>query len=225
MNPTSLKQESARIEKMLIKNALIPVVTVALSMLLTSCYGDGGGYNAAFEGKVVEEGTGKPITGAFVIAKWTHNGGNVVGTNTTCPHVEVVMTDTNGRYKIPAVFISSFFGTYRSVYAFKAGLEDVTPLNQNESWRSLRMAPFNGTADQRLASYSGYGYLAGCGDEADYTPKLIPLYRAIYAEGKTLKVSLEREQALKDKLEFYRDFGLKDEVPNEQKTKAIKVPL
>ena len=109
MTPTFLKQVSAQIDKLTVKNALILVGTLALSALVGGCYGDGGGYNATIEGMVVEEGTGKPIAGAFVIAKWTHNGGNVVGTNTTCPRVEVVMTDANGRYKFPAVFISSFF--------------------------------------------------------------------------------------------------------------------
>lgn len=188
--------------------ASIRIGVLALSALVAGCYGNGVGYNAAFDGTVVEEGTGKPIAGAFVIAKWTHNGGNVVGTNTTCPHVEVVMTDTNGHYKIPAVFIPSLFGTYRSVYAFKAGFEDVRPLNEKEkSWRSLRMAPFKGTADERLASYSGYGHLQGCGKVEERTPKLIPLYRAIYAEGRTLTVLAEREQALQDKMLFYREFG------------------
>ena len=219
MNPNFLKQVSARIEKMLIKNALIPVVTVALSMLLTGCYGDGGGYNASFEGTVIESVTGKPIAGAYVIAEWTHNGHNIVGTNTSCPRVEVVMTDANGRYKIPPVFISSFFGTYRSVYAFKAGFKNVPRLSENEDWRAARMVPFEETADKRLASYNGYAYLTGCGKEEEYTPKLIPLFRAIYDEAKTLVVSAEQREELKGTIEFFKNFGLKDENSNEKKRK------
>lgn len=207
MTLTFSKQVSVRIAERIVKTASVRIGILALSALVTGCYGDGGGYNAAFEGMVVEEGTGKPVAGAFVIAKWTHNGGNPVGTNTTCPHVEVVMTDANGRYKIPAIFISSFFGTYRKVYAFKTGLEDVTALNQNESWRSLRMAPFKGTAEERLASYDRYGYLEGCGKAEEYTPKLIPLYRAIHEEAKALGVTSSKEKELEGSLKFFKEFG------------------
>ena len=219
MTPIFLIQVSVRIAERIVKTALVRIGILALSVLVTGCYGDGGGYNAAFEGTVIESVTGKPIAGAYVIAEWTHNGHNIVGTNTTCPRVEVVMTDANGRYKIPTVFISSFFGTYRSVYAFKAGLKNVPRLNENEDWRAVRMVPFEGTADKRLASYNGYAYLTGCGKEEEYTPKLIPLFRAIYDEAKTLVVSAEQREELKGTIEFFKNFGSKDENSNEKKRK------
>lgn len=54
-------------------------------------------------GRVYDKATGKPLEGAFIVANWeAHWAGTVGGGSSGCIHAEVVRTDAQGGYVIPA---------------------------------------------------------------------------------------------------------------------------
>lgn len=61
-----------------------------------------GDLRGPFTGRVVDAGTGRPVTGAIVYSTWTFTGGRGL----TAPagfHEHVTSTDADGRYEVPAL--------------------------------------------------------------------------------------------------------------------------
>lgn len=52
-------------------------------------------------GRVLEEGTRKPIACAIVVARWQGTAFSFVDTHTVCMQVETAVADGQGRYHIP----------------------------------------------------------------------------------------------------------------------------
>jgi hypothetical protein len=173
------------------------------------------GWDSSIDGVALDE-TGKPMTGVFVIAEWSHYGSDGVGSRTTCPHLEVVQTDAQGRYHIPAWVPGVLPNVHRAVYAYMAGYKEIAKSARpniltdeevalNEKKKVMRA--YTGTGDERIDSYVHFGYLRGCGPREDRVRKLVPLYRAIHEEAETLKVTDAKKEDLKDYLEFFGEFG------------------
>ena len=76
---------------------LAAVAGACIGLSMSSC----ATYNFPVEGTVTDSSTGKPLAGAFVVAKWIRYGSTPYGARTTCPGLEVVQADANGRYRIP----------------------------------------------------------------------------------------------------------------------------
>jgi hypothetical protein len=185
-------------------------------MFMCASFGAFGQAGLSIDGLVLDEQTHKPIPGVFVIAQWRYYGSDAYGSRTSCPHLEVVRTDDEGRYHIPAWLPGLVSHVQRAVFAYKGGYEEIvksaTPnvltaaevaLNEKQKVMGL----YTGTGDERVVSYTTFGSLEGCGSAEDYTKKLIPLYRAIYEEAKTLKVTDRNKEKLKGDLGFFGEFG------------------
>lgn len=152
------------------------------------------------DGVVLEEKTNKPIPGVFVIAQWRHYGSDGYGSRTSCPHLEIVTTDENGRYRIPAVLSTAIANTQPVVFDYKAGYEWAGDNRQSDAdvvaARKKRfMRVFAGTGDERVDSYRTYSSLRSCasGTPEEKLRKLTPLFLAIDQEAKTLVISPSNE--------------------------------
>jgi hypothetical protein len=112
----------------------------------------------AMDGRVLDSETGAPIPGALVIAEWSGDIGGPVQSSDVCFHLEVVTTDTNGRYHIPSwtrrpVTDSEggFFGLRNiqvSRRTYKQGY--VQYRNAPNDKTTILMEPFQGAAFQRI---------------------------------------------------------------------------
>ena len=148
----------------------------------------------AIEGRVLEEGTNKPIAGAIVVVRWmgdTTSGSWLVESRTSCYHVETATTDGQGSYRTKpwrqpqhkdytVKFNRIAIDAYKPGYGFPDKLSRTTEVEY--------LSPFKGTREARLdylRSLSG----KECGSQHDYAKKLIPLYRALYEEARAIAVT------------------------------------
>jgi hypothetical protein len=144
------------------------------------------------DGIVIDTTTRKPIPGAFVIAQWVRHGSAAgVHSRTTCPHLEIVQADANGRYRIPGTKVARG-NAERLIFSYKPGYEWVLQGERDNDERLMTMRPFTGTAKERFDSFRTYGSLRACApwdshrDMLELVSKLLPLYRAIDEEASAL---------------------------------------
>lgn len=137
------------------------------------------------EGVVREEGTNKPIPGAIVIARWQGSSPVFIAdSQTVCFHVEITVTDEQGRYRIPPLpeeprhrriedkrVITT---AYKSGYRYTGGTKRVDYLQ-----------PFTGGREERL-KYLERTYGSGCGASDGSERNSIPLLKAQYEEAKAI---------------------------------------
>ena len=174
-------------------NAMTGLIKAALALVLALASGctlmlSG----SAMDGRVVDSETGAPIPGALVIVEWKGDIGGPVQSSQVCFHLEVVRTDEEGRYHVPAWhrrpaadWEGGFFGvrnvevrtrTYKAGYLAAVGSSDTDV---------LRIKPFNGSGTERIA-YLRYTGTPGCGREDGSLPNELALWTDICSETKGL---------------------------------------
>jgi len=168
---------------------LLRTILLMLTLLpLTAC----GLSGSSVSGKVLEENTGKPIDGAIVIVRWKGYVSAIVDAQTVCVHVESATTDKRGNYKVSGWSKPSTMGPVLDVKpvvsAYKLGYG--LPGNPAQNDEDVYLAPFKGTSGERL-KYLPRLVGMECGDYDDYAKKLIPLYKAVYEEAKSIAITRE----------------------------------
>ena len=175
----------------------IRIVAVMLALLpLTACGLSGG----PIEGQVLEAGTNKPIAGAIVIMRWEGTYDQIVESKTACYHVETATTDAQGRYTIPAwheMTKGPFFNASPEGFredAYKPGYVRSDAYFKKQTYRQNidLLEPFKGARGRRLEYLQS---LSGkeCGSRDAYAGKLMPLYRALYEEARSIAVTPEEK--------------------------------
>ncbi|MBC7625129.1 MAG: carboxypeptidase regulatory-like domain-containing protein [Aeromicrobium sp.] len=137
--------------------------------------------SSSLEGIVVDSTTGKPIADAFVIIKWSYSGGDMVGSRSTCPHMEVVRTNAEGRYKFPSQPYSHGGRMSLNLYPYVPKYEQDYSVLAEEN-RRIAIKLFVGTVDQRIDSFISYSSLIGCGPDETKYETLAPLFTALDKE-------------------------------------------
>lgn len=183
-------------------------------------------FGTPFDGQVLEYGTRAPVAGAMVVARWLATWHSPWQSSTECGHVEVATTDANGRFHIPFWTAHSLgfnvtmgggppeppTSVYKTGYAYY----DFPAYFDSPDYKQhvLFVKRFQGTREERLEHIHS---LAGkeCGSRDDYAKKLIPLYRALYNEARSIAVTQEEKHTAGDlhysldRLEFGDDASLK----------------
>ncbi len=167
---------------------LFPLLTALLLLPLVACALSG----SAIEGKVVEQGTDKPMAGAIVVARWHGTVTALVDAQTVCVHVESTTTDDQGRFHFPRWYQASnplAFNVQPTVTAYKAGY-------QAEAYEEKihHLKPFAGTREERLKKIAGAAVT--CGSAGDSKKNLLPLYRKLYADALPLVVTKEDKKII-----------------------------
>jgi len=153
----------------------------------------------AIEGRVLEEGTNKPIPGAIVVVKWiglTTSGSWFVEASTVCYHVETATTDGQGNYQTKAwrqpqhkdytvKFDRIGVDAYKPGYGFPGKLSQVKGIEY--------LAPFRGSREERLKFLSRIEGATGCGGGGDSKKNLLPFDRAVYEEALRIAMPVDRE--------------------------------
>lgn len=145
----------------------------------------------AIDGKVTEEGTNKPISGAIVVARWSGHLASWGHGKTVCYHVLSTTSDENGDYRLPTwkkditedwqknirpetVLIDAYKPSY--------GLPTV-PSQKREI---VLLKPFAGTREERLEYLVRILGNTSCGAQDKSEENLIPLRRSLYKEAQAL---------------------------------------
>jgi hypothetical protein len=160
------------------------VLLSGLLCLLTACASSG-----PLAGKVLEEGTNKPIAGAIVVARWQGDAFGLVHSPTVCVHVDTATTDAEGRYRITASFKSTDPIGVRNIKpiisAYKTGYVRSEFLSTKDDVLFLRIG--GGGREERLNAIRVAG--VSCGNAGESRKNLLPLYRALYEEALPLVVT------------------------------------
>jgi len=175
---------------MLLMPLLLPLSACALS-------------GSAIEGKVLEEGTNKPIPEAIVIARWSGTAFSFVESPTVCVHVLTTTTDAEGKYRFPAWRKESPLKGVRDVRsiitAHKPGYETHSPpgyARSEEFKRNVRyLQPLTGGREERLKYLERIEQSArACRSPEAEEKNLLPLYRALYEEARSLAKTKEDQK-------------------------------
>ncbi|MCP4766407.1 MAG: carboxypeptidase regulatory-like domain-containing protein [Gammaproteobacteria bacterium] len=138
-------------------------------------------------GRVIEDGSEKPIEGAIVTAWWR---GSIAYSNTVCFHVATTITDAEGRYNFPAWSKKHKWGNSdgQQVYVrpHKAGYRR-TGLRGKE--KAYVQTPDTRSVKERLEYL--LKILPGCGSDDESEKNLLPFYRVVYEEAKSIAVTKE----------------------------------
>jgi len=174
------------------------VMTVfAACVHASACFALSGG---PVRGHVLEEGSGRPISGAIVVVRWSGVAGTMGHGGGVCYHVETTTTKGDGSYDVPQWHDpEDRGGTGMShqryhVTAFKQGYVGSGHLPRSDE--TVYLTPFSGGSKARLDYLAGFGGMQ-CGDWNNYSKQLVPLYEAIYEEASRIATSRqERESAI-----------------------------
>lgn len=164
----------------------------AVMALALSCFG-----SAANAEQVMDEETGKPLEGVFVMVSWSSDGPGIVVSSTVCYAFETLQTDKNGMYKLPKFswnFNPLLWERHRSVELYLAGYER-SPNDFHDS-DVAKMRRFKGTAQERLKKLSSIAYRESCMSDGQRKEKLAPLYKAQFEEARNIAIDHnEKEMA------------------------------
>ena len=125
---------------------------------------------SAMDGRVVDSETGAPIPGALVIVEWKGDIGGPVQSSQVCFHLEVVRTDEEGRYHVPAWhrrpaadWEGGFYGVRNTEVTRRTYRQGYTQLRYDPRDRmTILMSPYTGTTSERLEHLAFTG-TSGCG--------------------------------------------------------------
>jgi len=162
---------------------------------MAACSWSGG----VVKGRVLDYQTNKPIPGAIVFAYWEGHMWAVVESQTVCIHLDTTVSDDQGRYHFGAwrkpATINFVTRIHPYVLAYKPGYGDPQGIYRQPEGITY-LAPFTGTREARLKYLSIWGSRTGWCERKgeDYANKLIPLYRALYSEGKSIAVTKDEKR-------------------------------
>ena len=170
-------------------NSLPMIIALLIALPLSACSLSDG----PIEGRVLEEGTDKPIPGAIVIVRWigrTTSGSMFVEARDVCYHVETAETDENGGYQIKAwsqeqhkdytvTFDQMAVDAYKPGYGFSSAV----PRNDEDMY----LDPFKGTGPERLIYLKRMFGATGCDAQNESRKNMLPFLNALYAEAKAYR--------------------------------------
>src|SRR3989344_3963881 len=185
------------IQLMLLMPLLLPLSAFALSGDVT-------------EGKVLEEGTNKPIPEAIVIARWSGHLATFAHGKTVCYHVLSTTTNENGAYRFPAwkkKITEDWQKNVRPetviITVHKPGYAEYRPPGyvRTEAFKqNIRyLKPFTGTREERFKYLTRIFGSSGCGTNDGSDRNSIPFMKALYDEA----TSIAQTQEEKRMLEFF----------------------
>jgi hypothetical protein len=149
----------------------------------------------ALTGRVVEQGTNRPVEGAFVAATWNGQTWNPVQAATTCYHIELRQTDAQGRFHV-----SDFSGNWnpfisdrqRSVSVYAPGK---TVLDARDDDTVFTVGPRAGTREEQFAKVT-IASISTCLDATD--KRLLPMWKAYREELASLAVTMDQKRRVLD---------------------------
>lgn len=170
----------------------------------------------AASGRVINEVTGKPIEGVFVVATWDGFVSMGPEGRTVCYKLEMTRTDREGKFSLPEWsfnFNPFLWRRNRYVGYYVTDFEE-SPNNDPKGLRDppeagdVLMRPFSGDMQERLQ------FLAAGLDESCLSPirlgqKLFPYYEMKYEEAKRLATKPEHQKLVAVARYSYERAGLR----------------
>ena len=138
-------------------------------------------------GVVIDETTGKPIEGVFVVGRWRARQITPIESSSVCFKVDSTQSDANGRFMLWPVswnFDPRLWSRERQSMVYKKGyrLSETNPTGSS----TVLMTPDESGIDQRVASISIAATDMVCGSRDELKRYILPVYRAMFDEVKDI---------------------------------------
>ncbi|MFS8084441.1 MAG: hypothetical protein ACMG6H_02340 [Acidobacteriota bacterium] len=152
----------------------------------------------AFDGRLLDAGTGKPAAGVWVFGQWQVGGGFVIS-HSACV-LAVTRANDKGEFTLVAGdgFLGRLFGQSNrtGVYTYKPGYMDRLP--HAETTNDYLIEPDTRPILKRLEYLSYLLGITDCGTQyvLDHKAALLPLYRAIHEEAVGIAKTRREQQVL-----------------------------
>jgi len=165
------------------KKSCLMIAVLSCTAAIAGCVGMHAWMFGTITGQVVEQGTGRPISGAIVLGLWEEPGFH----RTLCVRAETATTDASGNYGLPKVRGENpnRFYVYKPGYAFDEQVHfDPLPSMRNP----VVLQTFSGTTKERLDALNRLDGHTLCLDAAKTGTRenFLPLGRAMYEEAKSI---------------------------------------
>lgn len=178
--------------KRLAMNLLRLLFALLMALPLSACALSGG----PVSGKVLEEGTDKPITGAIVVVRWKGDLPSFADSKTVCYHVASTVSDEAGHYHIAAWrkeatadWQKRIINKEFIVEAYKVGYGfPKVPSLRDEI---VYLAPFKGGSAERLEYLIRIISANNCPSAGSSSKNLYPMYKAMYEEANAISTTAE----------------------------------
>lgn len=199
-----------------LKCLLLLIVTLCLPLQARALSGD------AIEGKVLEEGTHKPIPEAIIVVRWSGHLASFAHGKTVCYHALSALTDENGVYHIPAwkkkiteVWQKNVRPETVIITVHKPGYEEYRPPGyvRTEAFKqNIRyLKPFTGGREERLAHLKRVDESTRCNVESEQQKIRYPLIKALYEEAKAIAVTKQDIRTVNSLLYMVESMNLGEE--------------
>ena len=134
-------------------------------------------------GVVIDETTGKPVDGVFVVGRWRARQITPIESSSVCFKVDSTETDGNGRFMLWPVswsFDPRLWSRERRLIFYKRGYRLSSTEPDRETIVTLK--PDTAATEDRLNYVSKLGLQTVCGTLTERTQYLLPLYKAMIVE-------------------------------------------
>lgn len=171
---------------------MLPALSVlAVALLMLAACTPPVLYSLGISGQVVEQGSDRPVGGAYVMLLWSAKvvPTGFIGHNThsVCYHTAATMTDARGNFSIPGWLKPQKHGVPNADYAAFAYKEGYSFVFSRGA--SIVMRPFEGSKAERWREL--FESVPRCFDAGASGRSLYPLRQARYLEAKRLVDSSE----------------------------------
>ena len=151
-------------------------------------------------GRVVDERTGEPVAGAYVVRYWNAFGMTLHAGRASCIAFRVARTNDAGEYFISPAWVGISVRRDPLLQAMRNGImvyADGMSLSRLEpGWKeTLFLQRAKADGEKRLEELYRYFNLNGCGSDAELKRKALGLYKALYGEAVRVAPSTHQDDA------------------------------
>lgn len=160
--------------------------------------------NGPIDARVTDAVSHEPVAGAIVVANWERGHSSIAAGWTSCDHMQVAITDTQGRYHIDRwshfdnPFDWFFSGKFvLVVMSYRAGMiYSVPPVVEfDERNGNIQMVKFAGSQPEHM-NYLLHVAAWYCGYTGDDAKALRSLRQAVYAEAQEIATNSAQDQKI-----------------------------
>jgi len=157
------------------------------------------GWSRPHFGRVVDERTGEPVAGAYVVRYWNAFGMTLHAGRASCIAFRVARTNDAGEYFVSPAWVGISVRRDPLLQAMRNGImvyADGMSLSRLEpGWKeTLEIKPNESDSLRRLDELGRFFVLNSCGSEFDLKANAMPLYRALYSEAVRIAPTSQRDE-------------------------------
>ena len=148
-------------------------------------------------GAVVDEATGKPLEGVFVVGRWRGQQITPIESSSVCFKIDSTRSDANGRFMLWPVswnFDPRLWSRERQLMFYKRGYRLSNPTSADFSTVQMRID--DSPIDDRFGFMSRMAMQAVCGTVGQQIKYVLPVYEAMTEEAKEVADASSRRSYL-----------------------------